>query len=153
MINSVVDGINLILKIVLIRHLNANGRQNDRHIHVIQHDLKKRYLADDGTNDGLSDAGRLMQELITDSSFLSRPADLLSDGYGIPQAAERDLLENSARQRRGSLLTTADQLDNRLRAMLSVKQQQELDGTQHNIELLSGHLRQLHREAGGLVLP
>lgn len=124
-----------------------------QHIHVIQHDLKKRYLADDGTNDGLSEAGRLMQELITDSSFLSRPADLLSDGYGIPQAAERDLLENSARQRHSSLLTTADQLDNRLRAMLSVKQQQELDGTQHNIELLSGHLRQLHREAGGLVLP
>lgn len=124
-----------------------------QHIHVIQHDLKKRYLADDGTNDGLSDAGRLMQELITDSSFLSRPADLLSDGYGIPQAAERDLLQSSARQRHGSLLTTADQLDNRLRAMLSVKQQQELDGTQYNIELLSEHLRQLHREAGGLVLP
>ena len=124
-----------------------------QHIHAIQHELKKRYLADHGTNDTLSEAGQLMQELISGSSFLSRPADLLSDGYGIPQAAERDVLENSARQLHDSLLATADTLDSRLRTMLSAEQQQELDSTQHNIKLLGERLRRLHREAGGLVLP
>ena len=32
MIDFIVNGINLVLKIVFIGHLHANGRQNDRHI-------------------------------------------------------------------------------------------------------------------------
>lgn len=124
-----------------------------QHIHAIQHELKQRYLTNNAGNDALSEAGLLMQQLITGSSFLSRPADLLNDGYGIPQAAERSALENSAKQRYDSLLTTADQLDNRLHTLLSKEQQQELDDIQDNITQLGEHLRQLHRAAAGFVLP
>lgn len=124
-----------------------------RYIHAIQHDLKKRYLANNGTHDQLSEAGQLMQQLITHSNFLSRPADLFDQGYGIPQAAERDLLEDLAKQRHASLLTTAEQLNDQLGALLSVKQQQELNAIQDNIQQLGEHLQQLHRASGGFVLP
>lgn len=120
----------------------------------VLHDLKKRYMAREGTGDAeLERAGGLMSQLLHDSGFLSRPSDLLKTGYGLPQAYERKQLAKVSTESQQGLLALTAQLDDRALALLGDERREALAASEHNIELLGERVRQLHREAGGLVLP
>src|SRR5690606_570401 len=121
----------------------------------LQHELKQRYLSD-GAGDTLlneagdtllNEAGDLMQQLLRGGSVLSRPADLLDSGYGLPQPADRHLLESRARQQYTSLLAMSDRIEEQLPMLFTARQRSELEGIGSNIQQLQQQLRRLHREA------
>lgn len=124
-----------------------------RHQQLIQHDLKQRYLAAPEASSPLTEAGQLMRDMLASGSFLSRPADLLNEGYGLPQPDDWQALSGAAEQRYTRLLTMSETLTQRLPELLDQAQRHELQSIQHNIQSLTEQLRRLHREAGGLVLP
>src|SRR5690606_31885772 len=100
----------------------------------------------------LNEAGDLMQQLLRGGSVLSRPADLLDSGYGLPQPADRHLLESRARQQYTSLLAMSDRIEEQLPMLFTARQRSELEGIGSNIQQLQQQLRRLHWEAGGLQL-
>ena len=122
-----------------------------QHLQHIQQDLKLRYLSDQ-RNTGLNEAGQLMQQLMSASGFLSRPADLLEQGYGLPQAGDEQHLAAAVALRKTGLLEMAEQLDEQVRALLQPEQRSELAGIEGNINQLREQLRRVHRAAGGLTL-
>lgn len=124
-------------------------RQQIQHV---QQDLKLRFMTGRHDQLALDEAGQLMRELLRDSGFLSRPADLLPQGYGLPQPADHARLEQTIDQRRADLLQRAERLDDQLGALLHPEQQRELDGITGNLELLRERLRQQHQQGGGLSL-
>ncbi|GGJ06774.1 hypothetical protein GCM10009083_24710 [Halopseudomonas pertucinogena] len=126
---------------------NAALRQ---HLQHIKQDLKLRFLSGREGMGALQEAGELMSALLTESAFLSRPADLLPTGYGLPQPEEAALLEETASTRRSTLLEMTDSLEQQVEALLLPEQKLELDRIKDNITLLGDHLRQLHRQSGGL---
>ena len=118
----------------------------------IQQDLKLRFLSNDATPE-LTEAAQVMQGLLSSKSFLSRPGELLSEGYGLPQPQESEQFLQIATARQQMLLTSAEDLKQRLLSLMSAEQRQQLDATGANINLLSRQLRQLHSESGGIQLP
>lgn len=125
---------------------HAALRQQVQHI---QQDLKMRYLNGRHNEEQLREAGQLMQELLSGSGFLSRPADLLSQGYGLPQPADMEYLEQTISQHRTGLLDMADSLDEQVRILLRPEQRAELDSIDANISWLRERLRHLHQQSGG----
>ncbi len=124
-----------------------------QHVQHIQQDLKQRYLSGRDGTAALTEAGQLMQTMLEDGSFLSRPADLLEVGYGLPLPQDWAGLDDAAQQRYSGLLEISELLAEQLPELLNHQQRTELAGIEANIELLGSRLRQLHREAGGLLLP
>ncbi|QJD58017.1 DUF4105 domain-containing protein [Pseudomonas sp. gcc21] len=121
---------------------------------AIRHELKKRYLSTDRLADhDLSETADLMRQAMLESSFLSRPAQLLPDGYGLPQPEEWQALEDSSGKRQRALLDRLQSLDQGVQRLLTPDQVTELESTRTNISQLGDLLRQLHRDAGGLELP
>ncbi|KKO00444.1 hypothetical protein LCGC14_0125350 [marine sediment metagenome] len=121
---------------------------------VVQQELKARYLSGRQSQDAeVAQAGDLMRKLLTNSGFLSRPAELLDEGYGLPQHSERRQLAQVSGVRQQRLLDLAESLDQRLLRLLSNERQQELENGERNIKQLGEHLRRLHKTANGLVLP
>ena len=112
------------------------------HALVKQQDRKLRFLSNDAPAE-LTEAAQVMQGLLSSSSFLSRPGELLSEGYGLPQPQESQQFLKIATARQQMLLASAEDLD----------QRQQLDATGANINVLSRQLRQLHSESGGIQLP
>ena len=123
-----------------------------RHVLDIQQDLKLRFLSKDAPAE-LTEAAQLMQGLLSSSSFLSRPGELLSEGYGLPQPQESQQFFKIATARQQMLLTSAEDLEQRLLSLMSAEQRQQLDATGANINMLSRQLRQLHSESGSIQLP
>ncbi|MFN3579892.1 MAG: DUF4105 domain-containing protein [Pseudomonas sp.] len=125
-----------------------------RQIVLIQHELKNRYVSgrrmDDTT---LNETGELMSQLLRESGFLSRPAELLQTGYGLPQSEERQQLKQLTDERQQGLHGLAVLVDERALEMISAEHRQAVEANQHNITALGVRLRQLHRESGGFVLP
>ena len=121
-------------------------------IQQVQQDLKLRFMSGRHDQLALDEAGQLMRELLRDSGFLSRPADLLPRGYGLPQPADQAWLAQTVGQRRADLLERAERLDEQLGALLQPEQQRELDGITDNLALLRERLRQQHQQGGGLSL-
>ncbi len=115
--------------------------------------FKRRYLQAGAQDGALGSAAGTLRTLLQETAWMSRPADLLAEaGYGLPQADERTLLEAGSAQRRGQLRDLEQQLDRQVRALLDPAQARDLDAADANIEWLGGHLRELHRQAGGLQL-
>src|SRR5690606_35853124 len=82
-----------------------------RQLLLAQDDLKQRYLASRDQGDaGLVKAGSAIEKLLQDSGFLSRPAELLSTGYGLPQAEEWQQLRSESSARQGQLMALAGEL-------------------------------------------
>ena len=123
-----------------------------RQVLEIQQDLKLRFLSADAAPE-LTEAAQLMQGLLGGSSFLSRPGELLSEGYGLPQPQEARQFSELASARQQSLLTTAEDLEQRLLSLMNEDQRQQRDATGANIKLLTKQLRRLHSESGGIQLP
>lgn len=127
-----------------------------RQMLLAQDDLKRRYLDNRATlgQTEFSRAGGTLEQILANSGFLSRPADLLQgSGYGLPQASEWQRLQEESANRQRTLRQLTDSLDRELRELIDPRILTELDATQANLDQLSAHLRQLHKAAGGLELP
>jgi hypothetical protein len=122
-------------------------------LQLAQEDLKQRYLSQrDGVKGDMADAGGTLEQILANSGFLSRPAELLEGGYGLPQTSEWEQLKQSSDQRQAVLRSLTGNLDQELRNLLKPERRAELEAGERNIKQLSEHLRRLHKAAGGLVL-
>jgi hypothetical protein len=125
-----------------------------RQIALIQHELKERYVSGRRMDDAaLNETGELLSQLLRESGFLSRPAELLKTGYGLPQSQERQQLKQLTQERQQGLHGLAVLVDERALEMISAEHRRAVEANQRNISELSARLRQLHRESGKLVLP
>lgn len=113
--------------------------------------LKQRYLEAEGTE--LAAVDGHLRALVQGSGYLSRPAELLGEGYGIPQPSEWQRLAHDTDARHARLRAEAEQLDNAVRALIAPAQQAELDAIEQNLASLGERLRTLHRAGGGIDLP
>ena len=121
---------------------------------LAQEELKKRYLSGRERGDAsLAKADGTLQQILANSGYLSRPAELLNDeGYGLPQAAEWQRLEEQSDQRQAQLNQLSEELEREVRLLLNEERSQELASIERNLEQISQHLRQLHKAEGGLEL-
>ncbi|MDD2049829.1 DUF4105 domain-containing protein [Pseudomonas putida] len=122
---------------------------------LAQDEVKQRYLTGRAANDGsVAKANGTLQQILANSGFLSRPAELLgSSGYGLPQAGERKLLISESSQRQKQLQSLSADLDKEVRALLGPARAAEIAAVEANIKQVGEHLRALHKAAGGLQLP
>lgn len=125
-----------------------------RQLLLAQDELKRRYLTGRAAGDpNLDKAGAALEQILANSGFLSRPAELLEGGYGLPQQAEWQRLEASSRERQQQLLLLSDELDGEVRNLLQPERLAELEANEANLIALGDHLRALHKASGGLELP
>ncbi|MBO3275876.1 DUF7844 domain-containing protein [Pseudomonas schmalbachii] len=127
-----------------------------RQLLLAQDELKRLYLGhrdDSAANPQLAKAGKTLQQILDDSGFLSRPAELLDGGYGLPQAGESARLELQTKARQTRLRQLSDSLEHDVRALLEPGRRDELEAIEANLKQLAKHLRELHKAAGGLELP
>ncbi len=98
-------------------------------------------------------AGGALEQILKDSGYLSRPAELLgTDGYGLPQPGEWEQLTAESQKRQAHLRSLRDTLNNEVRQLLSPEARDGLDLTEANLDLLGKHLRELNKASGGLEL-
>lgn len=125
-----------------------------RQLLLAQDELKQRYLTGRAAQDpSLNKAGVALEQILANSGFLSRPAELLEGGYGLPQASEWQRLEAQSRERQQQLRQLSNDLDQEVRNLLEPERLAELEANEDNLKLLSQHLRALHKASGGLQLP
>ncbi len=125
-----------------------------RQLLLVRQELKGRYLSGrDSVDTELGEAEGLLQGLLAQSGFLSRPAELLPEGYGLPQPDEWQRLQQQSEGRRASLQALTARLDDQLLALLEAGRRAELNGGTRNIRLLAERLKTLHQAADGLQLP
>jgi len=121
---------------------------------LVLHDFKEDHVtSDESSKAEPGSAAGLRSQLQHDSIFLGRPSDLLETGYGIPQTSERQQLAETSALGHQGLLVLAAQLDERALAMLDHERRVSLETSKHNAALLGKRIRELHLEAGELVLP
>ena len=101
----------------------------------------------------LNKAGDTIGRMLLNSGFLSRPAELLEGGYGLPQPSEWARLEQQTADRQQTLRNLSDDLDKDLRELLLPERRRELEDSEANLKQVGEHLRALHQQAGGLKLP
>ena len=117
-------------------------------------ELKRRFFGHDAERhaDG-ADPLIALQNLVRLEAYLSRPAAMLPDtGYGLPQAAEREMLAQESNQFASKWRAQSAWLRNEARQWLSPQRLDALDTTETNVDALGEQLRRLHREQGGLEL-
>lgn len=117
--------------------------------------LKERYLRPVSRNEkqqDLVEAERSIQQLIEHSTFLTRPAGLLKNGYGLPLPSEIETLTKDSLVKQQQLDTVMLSLRDQIKTLLPKQLVIELEGTEKNIKLLGEQLRALHRADGGLEL-
>jgi hypothetical protein len=125
-----------------------------RQLLLAQDELKRRYLTGRAAGDpSLNKAGAALEQILANSGFLSRPAELLDGGYGLPQGSEWQGLEQRSRERQQQLRQLSDELDDEVRKLLQPERLAELQANETNLVALGEHLRALHKASGGLELP
>ena len=122
---------------------------------LAQDEVKQRYLgARELKNGGMEKANATLQQILANSGFLSRPAELLgSGGYGLPQPSEAQRLESESAERQKQLQSLTGELDKEVRALLEPSRSAEIAACEANLKQVGEHLRALHKAAGGLELP
>jgi len=120
---------------------------------LAQDELKQRYLNPAHQDARMRETGQTLQAMQALTGFLSRPAELLGEGYGLPQPAEWQPLLTRSGERHRQLRQLSATLDQDLRELLQPARRAELAATEHNLARLGERLRALHREAGGVRLP
>lgn len=125
-----------------------------RQLLLAQEDLKQRYLhAREQHQPGFGAADNTLRQILANSGFLSRPAELLDAGYGLPQRNEWQRLEQESTTRQQTLRQLSDDLDREVRRLLEPQRLAELEAGEANLKQLGTHLRGLHKASGGLLLP
>ncbi|MCF5143781.1 DUF4105 domain-containing protein [Pseudomonas sp. PA-6-1D] len=122
---------------------------------LAQDEVKQRYLnARELKNGGMEKANNTLQQILANSGFLSRPAELLdSGGYGLPQPSEAKRLESESAERQKQLQSLTGDLDKEVRALLDPSRADEIAACEANLKQMGEHLRALHKASGGLELP
>ena len=125
-----------------------------RQLLLAQDEVKQTYLTNrDRKDGGMDTANKTLQQILANSGFLSKPAELLgADGYGLPQGPEMVRLQTESAQRQAQLLRLSGDLDKEVRKLLSPERQAEINATEDNLKQIGEHLRTLHKAAGGLQL-
>jgi len=125
-----------------------------RQLLLAQDELKRRYLTGrEGVDSTVNKASGALQQILANSGFLSRPAELLEGGYGLPQRAEWQRLESESQARQQQLRQLSDDLDQEVRRLLEPARLAQLQAIEANLTQLGEHLRALHKAGGGLILP
>ena len=107
-------------------------------------DLLKRRLS------GRDGAAR--EDVLAIEDLLTRPAQLASTGYGLPQAGERAALATGGGRLARRLQRHREALLAAARARLPGPAREGLEAAEANVEALGERLRRLHRAAGGVLL-
>ncbi|MBF8774882.1 DUF4105 domain-containing protein [Pseudomonas fulva] len=125
-----------------------------RQLLLAQDEVKQRYLNAAALKDGSVDkADATLKQMLANSGFLSRPAELLdTTGYGLPQREERVHLEKVSSERQAQLLRLSTNLDKEVRALLEPARARQIAAVEANVKHIGEHLRALHKAAGGLQL-
>jgi len=126
-----------------------------RQLMLAQDEVKQRYLgARELKNGGMEKANNTLQQILANSGFLSRPAELLgTSGYGLPQPSEAKRLESESAERQKQLQSLTGDLDKEVRMLLEPSRAAEIAACEANLKQVGEHLRALHKAAGGLELP
>ncbi|MDH4558980.1 DUF4105 domain-containing protein [Pseudomonas sp. BN417] len=126
-----------------------------RQLLLAQDELKRNYLSsrEQAGQTRFAKAGGTLEQMLANSGFLSRPAEMLQGGYGLPQSAEWKNLEAESSSRQQTMRKLSDDLDREVRGLLEPQRMAELNATEANLKQIGAHLRQLHKQSGGLVLP
>ncbi|CAI8768246.1 DUF4105 domain-containing protein [Pseudomonas sp. IT-P258] len=126
-----------------------------RQMLLAQDEVKQRYLgARELKNGGMDKANETLKQILANSGFLSRPAELLgTTGYGLPQPSEWQHLEAESSQRQKQLLALSGDLDKEVRALLEPGRAAEMAANEANVTQIGEHLRKLHKASGGIELP
>nr|WP_239482246.1 DUF4105 domain-containing protein [Pseudomonas insulae] len=126
-----------------------------RQLLLAQDELKRNYLgaAEQLAGSRFAKAGEALQQILANSGYLSRPAELLEAGYGLPQPGEAQQLEQSSSARQQRLLNLSEQLDQEVRRLLDPTRLAEIEATEVNLKQLGAHLREVHKASGGFQLP
>lgn len=126
-----------------------------RQLLLAQEEVKQRYLgARDQGDHSVANANQTLQAILANSGFLSRPAELLGgDGYGLPQEAEWQRLKQVSSERQRQLQSLSGDLDKEVRALLTPERAEAIAASEANLKAIGEHLRELHKAAGGFVLP
>ena len=128
-----------------------------RQVLLAREDLKRRYLDrdDSGSTPRFASADAKLQQILQQSGFLSRPAELLQGqpGYGLPQATELRWLETESARRQAELDRLGEQLSTAVRELLDPQLRSRLEAAEANVALVGEHLRELHQSQGDWQLP
>ncbi|TWT23434.1 DUF4105 domain-containing protein [Luteimonas marina] len=102
--------------------------------------LKQRFLR--GGGDGMDAVAGRLRELLADGAYAGRPALLLpGEGYGLPQADERERLAAAVERDDARLRGLRDDLYRQAREWLPPEQRARLEDTEANLALLGDRLR------------
>nr|WP_144276928.1 DUF4105 domain-containing protein [Pseudomonas resinovorans] len=126
-----------------------------RQLLLAQDELKRNYLnsREQAGQTRFAKAGGTLEQMLANSGFLSRPAELLQGGYGLPQSAEWQPLEAESSNRQQTMRTLSEDLDREVRSLLEPQRLAELNATEANLKQIGARLRELHKQSGGLELP
>lgn len=115
-------------------------------------DMLKRQLLDPRRAGDGAPAVATLHALLAAADSLSRPAQLLAGGYGLPQRDERGALQVEVEARARGLRGLRGQLEDEARSAIAPGARARIAALDRNVEALGARLRALHREAGGLQL-
>jgi hypothetical protein len=113
---------------------------------LLRDELKRRYLGRDAPAD-IAHALQALRTWLGDTGFVSRPSELAPEGYGLPQAEERERIADEARLRVARLREQDGVLREELERWLPADQREVLRGIEANLETIGARLRAL--EAAG----
>lgn len=115
-------------------------------------DVLKRQLRDPQRATEIAPAVATLRALQAAGDGLSRPAQLLDGGYGLPHGEERDALAAEVGAGARTLRGLRSRLEDQARSALSPEAQARIRASDRNLDALGTRLRVLHHEAGGLRL-
>src|SRR3546814_18206880 len=104
--------------------------------------FRSRHAKDDADS---ADTRARLDAVLALEGQLSRPAELLSSGYGLPQRAEREALAAQAAQRAQRLREQGQRLHRDARSLLPRRQREALDALEAHLPLLRSRRRHLPR--------
>lgn len=113
---------------------------------LLRDELKRRYLGRD-VPDGAAAAVEALKAWLGDTSFVSRPAELAEEGYGLPQTAERARIVAEAQARVARLRNEDAALRRDLERWLPEEQRETLRGINANVDAIGARLRTLAADA------
>ena len=109
---------------------------------LLRDELKRRYLGHD-VPAGAAAALEALKAWLGDTGFVSRPAELAGEGYGLPQSAERARIVAEAQARVARLRSQDASLRPDLERWLPEDQREALRGIGANLETIGARLRAL----------
>ena len=115
-------------------------------------DVLKRQLRDPQQAPRIAPALATLRALQAAGDGLSRPAQLLDAGYGLPFGAERDALADEVGAGARTVRGLRSRLEDQAHAALPPEAQARITASDRNLERLGTRLRELHHQMGGLRL-